>query len=70
MKKEVIKITLFDNKRVIIENYDRLKNLSKELIIIDKYYINGSDLRLHKMDELIIEIIGNIISVIVEEDNV
>jgi len=68
MKNEInVKISIYNDKRIIIENYQKLLDLSENLIIVDIYSIYGKFLKLKKMDNYMIEILGNIERVIINE---
>jgi len=53
-----IKLTIYKNEKIIIENYHELKDISDEVIIVDIYRITGSFLKIKKMDNYMIEILG------------
>lgn len=60
MLKEGIKLVLHENKHIIIRNYNLLKEINKEQIIIDSYEINGEFLQIKILDEEYIELHGKI----------
>lgn len=55
-----IKLTIYKNEKIIIENYQELKDISDEVILVDIYQIRGSFLKIKKMDNYMIEILGSI----------
>ncbi|MFA7435504.1 MAG: hypothetical protein WC006_03955 [Bacilli bacterium] len=68
MKNEInVKISIYRDNRIIIENYQKLLDLSEELIKVDIYSIYGDFLKLKQMDNYMIEIIGNINRVVIHE---
>lgn len=52
------KIIIYDNKKVIIENYSKIKKYNNEEIIIDDISIKGENLVILQLDEINITIIG------------
>ena len=62
-----VKITIYANKRIVIENYNKLYDLSENLIKVDIYSIYGKFLKLKQMDNYMIEIFGDINQVIIDE---
>lgn len=55
-----IKLIIYNNTRVVITNYLKLKEIEEEAIQIDNVIINGINLKLKSMDEYMIEIVGKI----------
>lgn len=55
-----IKLTLYKNEKIIIENYRELKDITEEFIIVDFYQIVGTFLKIKRMDNYMIEIYGKI----------
>lgn len=55
-----IKLIIYNNTRVVITNYSKLKEIKEEVIQIDNVIINGINLKLKSMDEYMIEVVGNI----------
>lgn len=55
-----IKLIIYNNTRVVITNYLRLKEIKEEVIQIDNVIINGINLKLKSMDEYMIEVVGKI----------
>ena len=62
-----VKITIYADKRIVIENYNKLYDLSENLIKVDIYSIYGKFLKLKQMDNYMIEIFGDINQVIIDE---
>ena len=54
------KLKIYNYRKVILENYLEIKEISKELIIIDQYYIIGKKLTINLLNQFIIEIYGDI----------
>ena len=63
--KNNIKLSIYDDERVVIENYKKLLDLQEEMIKVDIYIITGSFLKLRKMDSYMIEVIGSIKQIII-----
>ena len=61
----VLSLKLEQDKRIIIDNFRELKDLSESLIVIDQYMITGSFLKITKMDNTALEIYGKIKEIIV-----
>ena len=55
-----MKLKLFSDQRIIIENFKELKDLNEGLIIVDQYFIYGTFLKISKMDPSKMEIYGTI----------
>ncbi|MFY9422331.1 MAG: YabP/YqfC family sporulation protein [Bacilli bacterium] len=66
MKNEAIKLSIYGNKRIVIENYRRLLDLNEELIRVDIYTIVGKFLKLTQMDSFMIEVLGAIQQILIE----
>ncbi len=64
LKNSKIKLSIYQDERVVIENYLELKEIDEEIIVVDGYQILGSFLHIRKMDDYMIEIIGKITSII------
>jgi hypothetical protein len=62
-----IKLTVYQNQRIVIENYHQLLDLNEELIRVDIYTIVGKFLKLTQMDNYMIEVIGSISRVLIED---
>lgn len=54
------KLKIYNYRKLILENYLEIKEISKELIIIDQYYIIGKKLTINLLNQFIIEIYGDI----------
>ena len=67
MKSDNIKISLYDNRNIVIVNYDRIISLEEEVIIVDKYVIKGYDLKVKSIDGEMIKIAGIIKGIDVNE---
>ncbi len=61
-----VKLVVYKDKRVLIENYHNLLDLNDEVIKVDIYTIIGNYLKIVQMDSYIIEITGNINQVLIE----
>lgn len=57
---KLLKLILYDNYKVIVENYNELKEITNEKIIIDCYFIFGQNLKIVTIDEFLIQINGKI----------
>lgn len=62
-----IKLIIYNNTRVVITNYLKLKEIEEEAIQIDNVIINGSSLKLKSMDEYMIEVVGKICGIKYED---
>ena len=60
-----IKLSIYLDSRIIIENYSELKNISENEICVDLYVITGSFLKINRMDNYMIEINGSISQIII-----
>ena len=49
------KLKIYNDRKLILENYLEIKEISKELIIIDQYYIIGKKLTINLLNQFIIE---------------
>ena len=54
------KLCLYNNERVIIENYKTVVNIEDNSIQIDNVLILGNFLKITKLDNIKVEIIGDI----------
>ena len=63
---ELVKITLWSNQKIVVENYKKLIDLSEEVIKIDQYLIKGKKLKIEELDQFIIKIHGEIEELIIE----
>ncbi len=66
--KEKIKITMYNNEKVIVNNYNKLLDISLELVRIDNLLIKGNNLKIKKMDNYLIEIWGKVSIIQYEEE--
>jgi len=60
-----LKLTLYGDGRIVIENYQKLLDLKEELIKVDIYTIVGNFLKLTRMDSYMLEVVGSIHQVLV-----
>lgn len=65
--KNKLKIIIYDNKRIIVNDYINLKDIRKEVVVVDSVCINGKDLIVKRMDDYFIEIVGTITNVVYQE---
>ncbi len=63
------KLSIYNNERVIIENYDNITELLNDNIIVDKYVINGENLKIKQIDEYYIIIVGKIFYINIKDDS-
>lgn len=63
---EQTKVTLWDNQKIVFENYQKLSDISNEIIKIDKYIVKGKNLKIEELNRFIIKIYGEIKELIVE----
>ena len=61
-----IKLTVYRNERIVIENYRQLLDLNDEVIKVDIYTIVGKFLKLTQMDSYMIEVLGSIHQILIE----
>lgn len=59
----MIKLSLFSNKRIVIEKYKTVKEISEEKIIVDEYIINGKILKIKQMNKFMLDINGEVNSI-------
>lgn len=64
-KTNSIKLSIYLDKRIIIENYEALISISENEICVDMYMIGGSFLKISRMDNYMIEILGTIDKIVV-----
>lgn len=69
LKNKDLKITIFYNNKVIIENYNNLIDINETLIIIDNYKIKGTNLQIKEINDYLIIIIGIINNIEIVNDN-
>jgi hypothetical protein len=62
-----IRLRLFSDRRIIIENYQELKDIGNDTIVIDNYIITGNFLKISKMDPMMIEIYRDINEILIGE---
>lgn len=68
LKNKDLKITIFNNNKIIIENYNNLIDIKETLIIIDNYKINGENLQIKEIDDYLIIIYGIINNIDIVND--
>lgn len=68
LKNKDLKITIFNNNKIIIENYNNLIDIKETLIIIDNYKINGENLQIKEIDDYLIIIYGIINNIYIVND--
>lgn len=54
------KLKIYNYQKLTLENYLEIKEISKELIIIDRYQIIGKELKINLLNQFIVEIYGDI----------
>lgn len=54
------KLKLYDYQKLIIENYQKIVDITSNLIIVDRYCITGEKLKVNCLNQFIIEINGDI----------
>lgn len=60
-----VKLSIYQNEKIIIENYQELKDITDTSVIVDLYIINGNFLKIKKMDNYMIEISGVISQILI-----
>ena len=60
MFSEEIKIVLYSDKRIVIRNFKKLKDINDDYILIDMYLFIGKLLKITILDEGYVEIYGKI----------
>ena len=60
-----IKLRLFSDRRIIIENYKKLKDINNDIIVIDNYIIVGNFLKFRKIYKKMIKKYGEVREIIV-----
>lgn len=68
LKNKDLKITIFNNNKIIIENYNNLIDIKETSIIIDNYKINGKNLQIKEIDDYLIIIYGIINNIDIVND--
>ncbi len=53
-----IKLSIYKDEKIIVENYKDLKDINEEEIVVDLYRIKGNFLKIKRMDNYMIEIEG------------
>ena len=46
-----LRLVMYENKKIIIYNYNKLNQINDENISVDKYYIKGDDLKIKELVE-------------------
>lgn len=54
------KITIFNMKKMLIENYHQIVNYQYDFIVIDFVVIRGSNLHINEINDYNVEIVGEI----------
>lgn len=65
---KISKVSLYNNEKVVIENYNNIHDIDNNYIIIDNYKIEGSDLKIKQIEEYFIIIMGLINNIIISSD--
>ena len=60
-----VKLSIYKDEKIIVENYRDLRDINDEEIIVDIYRIKGKFLKIKKMDDYMIELSGTISQIIV-----
>lgn len=63
------KLILYENKKIVIENYTNIFEILNNKIIIDNYEIIGKELKIISIDDYNILIKGEIINILYCCDN-
>ena len=50
------KLKIYNYQKLTLESYLEIKEISKELIIIDRYQIIGKELKINLLNQFIVEI--------------
>ena len=67
--KNNIKLSIYNNTKIVIENYNNIIDLNDNKIIIDNYNIIGNNLKIPSIDEYYIIITGLINNINIVDDN-
>ena len=67
--KDNIKISLYNNTKIVIENYNKIIDLNDNIVIIDNYEIKGLNLKITNIDEYYIIINGSINNLSIVDDD-
>ncbi|HOA64120.1 MAG: hypothetical protein GX203_05630 [Acholeplasmataceae bacterium] len=62
-----LKLSIYEDKRIIIENYQELIDITEEQITVDYYTIVGTFLKITTMDDYFMEIKGTVRQIIINE---
>lgn len=62
-----VKLSIYKDEKIIIENYQDLNDITESTIVVDLYTINGNFLKIRKMDNYMIEISGKISQIIINK---
>jgi len=65
---KITKLSLYNNERVVIENYNNICDIEESYIIIDNYKIEGTNLKIKQIEEYFIIIIGLINKITIRSD--
>lgn len=65
---KISKVSLYNNEKVVIENYNNIHDIENNYIIIDNYKIEGLNLKIKQIEEYFIIIIGLINNIIITSD--
>ncbi|MDD4388928.1 MAG: YabP/YqfC family sporulation protein, partial [Bacilli bacterium] len=68
MKKDLkVKLSIYNDERIVIENYRQLIDLNEDIIKVDIYTIVGQFLKLKRMDSYMIEVVGTVGQIIIAD---
>lgn len=67
--KNNIKLSIYNNTKIVIENYNNIIDLNDNKIMIDNYNIIGTNLKIPSIDEYYIIITGLINNINIVDDN-
>lgn len=60
------KLKLYQYNKLVIENYMNMIEIQNDIIIIDKYNIRGSNLKINYLNQFIVEIYGEIFEIVIK----
>lgn len=60
MFKDKLKIIIYENKNIVIKNYQKLNDIDENQIVVDYYKIIGKFMHIKVLSEDLIEIDGQI----------
>lgn len=63
------KLYVYDFHKLIINNYHKIITYLDDLIVIDNYHIKGENLQILKIDEVNVEILGELHEIKMVEQN-